>query len=439
MLRDTDTAALLQGLARQPDPWAWFGRDWPLENHFYRPVSTLSFWADWALAGRPSASGETDAGVAAVFGRTNALLACACVLLLFWLLRELTDSPWQTGLATSLFAVWHVPGAYLDWAATAVSWLALLCLLGMLRGGVAKLTTCVAAATVCLFAATLLHPVEDFSQRIVEWLPGRTASVMTLFALVSLAAYARFVRTTAVPTLPAATAEDLPATKSSAAPRAPRATGALLVLSGVALLAALGSYEQAVMLPALLFGVWLYFRLSGRPSAWWPHVVFWLLLAGYLALRVQVVPIAASGYQEQQFRSGPGVAISIGDYLLPGAYLFYFTVSTLSAGALLLLTPQFWGPVLAAVGNVVAYARAFADRRWCWTFFGFLLISTFAFLPMAWLHMFEHYHYLPAALRTGFVLALGAVAARCVVSAVALPELRAPARRGPAPGSLLRP
>ena len=42
LLEDTDTVALLTRLREVRDPMAWFKGDWPLQNHFYRPISTLT-------------------------------------------------------------------------------------------------------------------------------------------------------------------------------------------------------------------------------------------------------------------------------------------------------------------------------------------------------------------------------------------------------------
>jgi hypothetical protein len=427
LLKDTDTVALLNGLEAHHDPAHWFTHDWPLENHFYRPVSTLVFYFDWA-----------SGGSAAQFGRTNALLASLCVLLAFWLFRELTDSPWMTGVASALFAAWHLGPAALDWARLSLAWLAPLCLLGVLRGGLTKLLPCALASLGCLFLASQVVPVAEFDYRIVGWLPGRTASVMTVFALVSLAYYARFVRTTAVTVLRPATATDLPATKSTVVAQADSQPALLVVLCCLSLLLALGSYEQAVMVPALLFGVWLLSTLQGRKSAWWPHVAFWAVLGIYLVLRARFVPGDASGYQEQQFRTGPGVWIALGDYLLPGAYLLFANLATLTDGALLLLTSGFWSPVLTGIGNVTTYLRAWTSAAVRWPLFGHLLLAFVAFLPMAWLHPFGHYHYLPSVFRAGYAVVLALLVARLVASAASLPELRAPARHGPAPGSLLR-
>ncbi len=440
LLRDTDTVALLRGLEQEHDnPLVWFERDWPLENHFYRPVSTLVFYWDCIYTGVWSEGGAFSDSDAAIFGRTNALLAVLCILLLFWFLREATDVPWLTGCATALFALWHFGVGYLHWAEVGIAWLGPICLLGVLRGGRSKVVPCLFAALGCVFLSSQLLPVEAFGWRIVEWLPGRTASVMTLFALLSLATYSRYVRTSGELMRPDATALDVPATKSTRVLRTESWLVALVVLSCIGLLLALGSYEQAVMLPALLFGVWLMFRLRGYCSAWWPHIVFWALLVGYLVLRSRLVPSDISGYQAQQFRSGPGLWVALGDYLLPSVYSMYVSLSSLSVGWLIILTGSFWSPVVTAAANWTTYWKGWCDRQWRWTFFGFLIMSFVTFMPMAWLKMFEHYHYLPSAFRAAYVVVLSAVVVRLVVNAASLPELRAPARRGPAPGSLLRP
>ncbi len=437
LLRDTDTVALLNRIREVSDPMSWFKGDWPLQNHFYRPISTLTF--EWDHVLEDGSDGGHKSWNAAAYGRTNAVLAILCILLLFWFLREATDVPWLTGTATALFAVWHFGESYLRWAEIGIAWLGPICLLGHLRGGVSKIAPCAFAALGCVFLSSQLLPVEEFGWRIVEWLPGRTASVMTLFALLSLATYSRYVRTSGELMGPAATALDVPATKSTRVLRTEAWPVGLLVLSCIGLLLALGSYEQAVMLPALLFGVWLMFRLRGYRSAWWPHLVFWALLFGYLLLRTQLVPTDVSGYQAQQFRSGPGLWMALGDYLLPGAYSLYSSFYTITAGWLIVLNGSFWSPVFTALANVTTYWKGWSDRQWKWPLIGYLLLSFFAFLPMAWLHPFGHYHYLPSAFRAAFVAVLAVVVLRLVVTAASLPELRAPARRGPAPGSLLRP
>lgn len=430
LLKDRDTEALLIRVREVQDPLAWFKGDWPLQNHFYRPVSTLAFEVDNALYG------DSAAG----YGRTNALIAVLCIMLLFWAMREITDSPWLSGLTASLFALWHIGTRTGEMLAVLTAWVAPLCLLGVVRGGLRHSWTCAVAALGCLFLSSQVRPVFDFSGHVMHWLPGRTASVMALFALLSVGSYARFARVTARVIVREATAEDVPATKSTGVVGPARFAWVWLVVSALGAALALGSYEQAVMLPALLFGVWAMFLVRGRRSAWWPHVLFWSLLAGYLALRTALIPGDTSSYQDQSLRSGySGILIVLGDYLLPGAYMAYTTVVGLTPDVFLYVTSLFWNPMLAAVGNVTTYWRAWCDRHWRWYVLGFLLLSFFAFLPMAWVKAFGHYHYLPSAFRAAFVVVLGAVVARLVVSAASLPELQAPARRGPAPGSLLRP
>src|SRR4051812_3110536 len=83
LLRDTDTNALLQATRQRQAPLSWFTTDWPLANHFYRPLPTLTFELDDRL------SGNDPSG----YGWTNAVLCALCVLALFWLVREMTDSP----------------------------------------------------------------------------------------------------------------------------------------------------------------------------------------------------------------------------------------------------------------------------------------------------------------------------------------------------------
>ncbi len=428
LLKDTDTAALLARIRVVDDPTAWFTGDWPLQNHFYRPISTLTFeWDDRRSAGNPAA-----------FGLTNALLAAACILLLFWLLRETTDLPWLSGASATLFGVWHLGAAHVLPVQIALLWLAPLCLLGVLRGGKEKLLPCIYAALACLFLASQLLPVEQFAGRIVDWLPGRTASVMAVFALVSMAAYARYVRLAGNGVVFKASVEDVPVSKHAPAAVEPSRWAWLwVVVSIVALVLALGSYEQAVTLPGALAGVAILLAVQGRRSAWWPHACFWLVLVGYFVLRAQLLPAGTSGYQVQQLRSGQGMWFVLGNYLLPGVLILYTSVFTFT-GALLLITGTFWIPVLTAFGNFTTYWRTWKDRRLRWTALGFLCLSAATFMPMAWLKHFGHYHYWPSALRAPFVVLLAVVVFRLVASAASLPALRAPSRPSPAPGSLLR-
>ncbi len=429
MLRDTDTAVLLDAVRQRSDPLSWFTGDWPLGNHFYRPVSTLTFELDDWLG----------KGAAAQFGWTNALLAVLCVLALFWLARELTDSPPTSCAAASLFGLWHLmePGqaglAPVIWAVAAAAFL------GLLRSGPRHLGAVLVGFGSMAFLAVIVDPVVPLGQRIVWWLPGRTASTMTVFALVALACYARAERLTA-PRRPAAPPRplDLPATKGTVVARPGQFPWILFPLSFVAAALALGSYEQAVMLPALFGAVAVWVWASGGRPRWGWVAGSVVLLVSYLVLRAQVVPTAVSGYQDQQLRDGPGVVLAVLDYLLPGAPSLVPVWTGLGTGALIMLTSSFWGPVGLITANVGALvssvqSRAAARVGVAWG------MAVVAFLPMAWLKPFEHYHYWPSAFRALAMALFVPVAVGAWLNAVSPRALRAPPRPRPAPGSLPRP
>lgn len=427
LLEDTDTIYILSAIRDADDPLSWFTGDWPLKNHFYRPISTLAFEWDNARFGNDPAG----------YGGTNSLIAVLCIVLLFWLLRELTDSPWFTGSATLLFWFWHLHTYQFFWPEKILVVLGFLCLLGIMRGGFVKVVPCVLATLGCIYLSKQIGPVEPFASRIIAWLPGRTASVMTVFSLISMASFARYVRLTARRVSHDPSPDDIPASKTTPAPVTPSPfVHVWVVLALTAMVLALGSYEQAIMLPAALAGVAILFAVNGLRSSWWPHVAFWVLLGSYLVFRSQILPEVNSGYQDQQLRFGPGVWIAIGAYFLPGVYIAVVAARGV-VGAILLVTRVFWDPALIVIANVTTYWQSWKSRKWRWSWLGYLLISGVVYLPMAWLHPFGHYHYWPSALRAPYVIALAAIVLKLIVNAVSLPSLQAPLRHDPAPGSLL--
>ena len=430
MFEDTDTKVLLDALHVRNNPLSWFWTDWPLQNHFYRPISTLFF--EWDERLHP--------GSASGFGLTNALIACACVLALFWLLREATESPWFSGCAATVFGLWHFVGFGAD-AVGGVFWiLACVPVLGILRGGKASLLPCLLAMCTLAYLSQLVMPVMPFGLRVINWLPGRTASTMTLFALISMSAYARFERLSAGRMSRAKpSALDVPATKGAEAidegPAKSARIWAAVSLAGLAL--ALGCHEQAVMLPAELVALAVLFRVRRRTPHWAFHAAPWIVLLAYVALRSRIVPMAASGYQLQQFRNGPGVVLSLADYGFPAYNWATSLVLSMTGGALMLLIGSTWASIATIIGDVTGWWLAWKhDLRWLTL--GFFSMSFLAYLPMAWLQQFGHYHYWPSAMRAAFLVGLLAVAAKALVSAISLPRLQAPKRLRPAPGSLPR-
>lgn len=386
LLDDTDTAVLLANIRERGNPWSWFGGDWPLFNHFYRPVSTLFFEFDNAVWGNNAAG----------YGLTNAVLAGGCIWLCFWVVRELTDHPLTAGLATFIFGMAHMKyvllGSIFQWF-----WiLALVSLAGLGRGKLRdRFWVVLVAVGGCVFLADLVPGPMDIRFRIVDWLPGRTASVMTVFALVSVAAYARFERLGARVKEAGPTAMDLPATKGTVVAQAGRGNWIWAAVSAVGLLLAFGSYEQAVILPGILTGVLVWFAVQGRLVRWMNLAWIWGLLIGYLALRSAVVPSEVSGYQAQQLRSGAGLYNDLLVYLLPGFDTFILFLGSLEMGLLGLLTALPWVLGLMILGNLTTMVGLWRSRRRWWGL-GALLMGFVASLPMAWLKFFAHYHYFPA-------------------------------------------
>ncbi len=241
LLEDSDTKGILTAIRAAHDPLKWFRGDWPIENHFYRPVVSLVFEADNALY-HDNAAG---------YGLTNALLCFLCPLLLFWLLRELTDRPWPSALGASVFALWNVglTGPLSDLA----YWLAWITLLvGSLRHR--RAWRSYLPATLVLFAlSSELLPIRILQGRMIDWIPGRTASTMTVLALVAMAAYARYERLRrpeAPPEEPTPQTPPAPPNTEAAAKLGNPTPWAFVALAATA--HALGTYEQAVMLPAAL-------------------------------------------------------------------------------------------------------------------------------------------------------------------------------------------
>jgi len=190
------------------------------------------------------------------------------------------------------------------------------------------------------------------------------------------------------------------------------------------------------MLPAVLLVVAAAFRVRGGRPTWALHGAFWALIVGYLALRWQLLPHIPSGYQAQQYSSTRTAFMMELQYLFPPLIDLIGIPSILSSGAIMLLTTQPYLPLidLAVVGT--GYWQA---RRETVLFLIGWLGSAVAFAPMAWFKLFEHYHYWPMALRSAFVVAMGAVALRLAATAWCPPARQAPPRLHPAPGSLPRP
>jgi hypothetical protein len=423
MLEDSDTRVLLAALDASRDPWQWFKGDWPLFNHFYRPISTAPFQFDHAV----------HPGDNAGFGRTNALLCAASVAALFWFVWELTARPAWAAICAALLTFWTLP-VFVPWFRLGLAVAVVVLAVGIWRHRT-RWFLYVPAALAWTWVAYEAAGIVSLYSRMMAWIPGRTASTMAVFALASMAMYARYERLSAQRERPRPTAEDVPATKGTRI-SGPVGAGASAWAWGALLCAALalGAYEQAVMLPATLLGTAILLRWQGLRVRWgWAAAAFGLL-AGYLVLRRVLVPSDISGYQAQQLRTGPGTFMALADYFFPPFGDLRSLWFSLSVSPLTLLIAEPWWQIQRTLAFVSA-AWAGLKWEWKWTVGGYLL-SSLAYLPMAWLKPFDHYHYWPMALRTLLVVALGAAAWRATVIAVSPRAIPAPPRRHPAPGSL---
>jgi hypothetical protein len=427
LLKDTDTMVLLRRIREVRDPLYWFSHDWPLENHFYRPISTLTFELDNHWYGNNAAG----------YGATNALLVIATVFALFWLIRELSNRPWMAALGSFTFGLWHLFNA----ADVLRAPLFALAVIGVIIGIATRRAGGFALACVATLATQWAGPAFPLYGAMVAWLPGRTASTMAIFALVSLAAYARYERLTA-PRIPRPPSPlSLTVTRGTAGevihPRRRQLGWLLLAYAGLAL--ALGSYEQAIMVPALLLGLAIWFNIGdARRPHWGIHAGFWVVLGGYYALRLAVLPTTVSRYQDQQFRTGPGVTLSILDYAAPFYAPFNGLWASLQSGIEILVMPEPWRALLMGLGLLGCFWALRTSRdRWLIAFAW--LAAMFAFLPMAWLKHFAHYHHFPAALQALAFAAVAGGLGSAIMNAIGPQGLQAPPRPDPAPGSLPRP
>jgi hypothetical protein len=427
LLTDSDTKVLLATIRAKQDPMLWFRGDWPLYNHFYRPISTLVFEMDNALY-RDWAGG---------YAWTNAILVAICVGLTGWLSRELTGKPWMGAVSAWLFALWATDQGSLfaefGWAGF------LILIIGAIRHP-KRPWLYISAALATWYVGNELMGISLLWYRNVGWIPGRTATTMTVFCLTAMAAYARWERLSplARPVDPP-TPLTPPATRSTRLETVRHASIGWLILAVAAVALALGSYEQAVMLPACLVGIGVAFRLQRFPArrGWVTfHAACWVLLLGYLALRHQILPPKTSGYQEQQLRYGAGVWIAISTYLYPFAGQYQSIVAAVEAGPLMWLSPT---PYTLMVEAIKPAAMAYWARfSWVVPALAFAL-SILAYLPMAWLQQFDHYHFWPSTLRAIFVVTLLPLVLKAWVTAASPQPIATPPRSHPAPGSLPRP
>lgn len=359
--QDSDTHVMVQTIRERHAPMSWFVGDWPLKNHFYRPISALSFeWDNWRY-------GDDGSG----YRWTNSIIAALTVLAVTFLALQLGFS--SVGVATCAL-VW---AAWLTGVAGRLFWtpfwfeLVLAALVGLsvwLRTKQRSTTAFGVAAG--LFAASELAGIQWLPGRILEWIPGRTASLCTLFMVIALALGVGVQRG--------------------------KLSTAWLGAAFVAGWLALGAYEQAIVwLPVLLVLTW-------KPTCWRPLAVAGLGTGVYLAARTAFVEFARSAYQQQQFRSSGFSVIEMCAYVFPIYLDINAAMLRMGMGPYCLLDSYFWNAVINIAGFVGGCWWIWQSRR-RELLVRLFIASAVAFAPMAMLKPFEHYHVLPMAIRSLFV------------------------------------
>jgi hypothetical protein len=213
--------------------------------------------------------------------------------------------------------------------------------------------------------------------RLITWVPSRTALLGTVFSVWAMYALLQ------------------------------GATGrrwGWLVLGGGLYLLALGSYEQPITLVAVVGALAFWQRRDW--GGWGARAFAVAVLCAVLivALRFALIPAEPTTYQRQQLRSslsGP-IATYLTELLPPAGQWQYWR----AVGAqleVLLVDKTGWDHL---VGTLLYLGVLAAVLRWRGLLGGAWLWHALAFLPMAFLHFFEHYMYLPQLGKTLFDVGL---------------------------------
>jgi hypothetical protein len=359
-----DTRVILQRLQQPHSVGQWFVGDWVLGNGFYRPLPSVLYRLDYWLWGDNLLRWKW----------TNGLLATAAALALVGCVYTLTERQrvallvglaftlWQTGFAPpiplwvgfGLLAAGIVWGYWQgDWWRGTV-WGALAFALVVEWGFIGNLPD--------------IH-TQSFAYRAMGWIPGRTATLMTLFALLVLWGAAGYARTG-------------------------RARWAALALGGF--VGAMLSYEQFVALPVLIaLAVWAVRpprALAIRAGA--VCLACLLLLAPYAAFYRAHIPTQTQ-YHQQRIKRQKTLPMTTLHWLAPPTPEAWLQVDLSLTAPFNLLFSRFWLAQVGLVAYLVALRYGLRAR------YGWLgwLGSLLAYAPAAPLLPLMHYYYLPAALR----------------------------------------
>jgi hypothetical protein len=213
--------------------------------------------------------------------------------------------------------------------------------------------------------------------RLIPWVPSRTALLGTMFSVWAMYALLR---------------------------GASGRRWGWLVLGGGLYLLALGSYEQPIMLVALVSALAFWRR---RDWGGWGARAFAVAAACAMlvfALRFALLPAEPTTYQRQQLRSSlSGPVFTYLTELLPPAGQWQYWRAVGAHLEVLLVDKAGWDHM---VGTLLYLGVLAAVLRWRGLLGSAWLWHALAFLPMAFLHFFEHYMYLPQLGKTLFDVGL---------------------------------
>lgn len=379
-----DTRVLYGIIQYENTPLRWLTGDWPLYNGFYRPLPSLAFEADRALYGP----------VLEMYIGFNWVIGILSAFLLAWFVYEATRSDgWAIGSAI-VFSVWQVGLA--DWIpfesiGRYLALLAAVFALASLPGSRERARSWLLSAALLFYLgielAFNLGAIDglnmSLSYRAIGWPPGRTTTMLTLFALLSMGAYCRFERD---------------------------GRARWYVVSLLGLLGALGCHEGAIVVPGMLIATAIYLRVQGVKVRWWAHALPWTILGTYILLHLNLLSVD-SRYIQQHDRGWRGAKFAIIDWLFPARrdVLIAGNLFDPQIGVYCFLIANFWQSVARLVSTIAALVSSM--RLWRHAAFG-LFGSLAALLPLAFEIPLGHYYHLPAAIRSIYVVALCAILAQ---------------------------
>lgn len=361
---DPDTPVILDHVREDMSPIGllrWFSTDWPLGNGFYRPLIALS------LAGDTITFGNWAPG----YRLANWALAVLTALgLLVWL-RELGFEMHIALLPAAIFSLQQsLPQPMVP---TIVATLAGALILLMLARARRKRHHGEASAQVgpwswamagaILYVATV-HWLSLTT--VVDWIAARTALMSTLFVVWAMVPLTRYLRM----------------------------GGTRWLVAGVLFVAlALCCYEQAVMAPFALALVAILSRGEVRRRVLIASLALLLLLPLYQVVRLNAVGGEVSTYTHLARKSGyVGTVREMATCIFPSTLEATSVVGRMEDVYTLVDGPSWHSAIVLAL-SVVVFWRLFAVAPKA---AGVLLgMQAILFAPMAGLHVFGHYFYLP--------------------------------------------